>query len=127
MLFKKHRFPDLNETVICIVKKVLPHSVFCSLDEYDKEGMIHISEIAPGRIRNIRGYVAEGRKVTCKILSIDREKLHINLSLRRVTQSQKIKKQQEFKQEERAAKLLENILQGSRASQEEIAAAILEQ
>lgn len=127
MIFKKHRFPELNEVIICTVKKVLPHSVFCQLDEYDKEGMIHISEIAPGRIRNIRDYVAEGRKVTCKILSIDKEKLHINLSLRRVTQSQKIKKQQEFKQEERAAKLLENISGGPRAEQEKIASIILEQ
>lgn len=127
MLFKKTRFPELNETVICTVKKVLPHSVFCELDEYTKEGMIHISEIAPGRIRNIRDFVIEGRKVTCKILSIDREKAHINLSLRRVTQSQKIKKQQEFKQEERAAKLLENTIQGSRGEQEKIAAIILGQ
>ena len=126
MIFKKHRFPDLNETVLCTVKKVLPHSVFCQLDEYEKEGMIHISEIAPGRIRNIRDFVAEGRKVTCKILSIDREKSHINLSLRRVTQSQKIKKQQGFKQEQRAAKLLENTIPGSRAEQEKIAAIILE-
>ena len=108
MIYKKQKFPEANEVIVCTVKKVLPHSIFVELDEYDKEGMIHISEIAPGRIRNIRDYVSEGRKVVCKILSINQEKAHINLSLRRVNQSQKIKKLQEFKQEERAVNILEN-------------------
>ena len=106
MIFKKLNYPEANEIVVCTVKKVLPHSVFCNLDEYDLEGMIHISEIAPGRIRNMRDHVEEGRKIACKILSVDQEKGHINLSIRRVNQSQKIKKFQEFKQEEHSVKIL---------------------
>ncbi|HLC63377.1 MAG TPA: S1 RNA-binding domain-containing protein [Candidatus Nanoarchaeia archaeon] len=113
MVFRKQGYPETNEVVVCTVKKVLPHSIFCDLDEYTKEGMIHISEVAPGRIRNIRDHVEEGRKVACKILSIDKEKGHINLSLRRVNQSQKIKKFQEFKQEGRASKILQDALKGS--------------
>ena len=110
MVFRKQGLPDINELVVCTVKKVLPHSVFAELDEYYKEGMIHISEIAPGRIRNMRDHVVEGRKIVCKILSINEEKGHINLSLRRVNQSQKINKMQEFKQETKAQRILENTL-----------------
>jgi len=127
MIFKKNNYPENNELIVCTVKKVLPHSVFCNLDEYNHEGMIHISEVAPGRIRNMRDFVEEGRKIACKILSIDKEKGHINLSLRRVNQSQKIKKFQEFKQEGRAGKILEDTLKPLKKEEiENVAFKILE-
>jgi len=108
MFYKKKGYPESGEIVICTVKKVLPHSIFCYIDEYEgKEGMIHISEVSPGRIRNIRDYVKEGKKVICKVLKIDLDKGHIDLSLRRVNQAQKINKNQSYKQEQKAEKLLE--------------------
>lgn len=108
MFYKKTGFPEENEIIICTIKKVLPNCVFAILDEYDKkEGLIHISEISPGRIRNIRDYVKEGKKVVCKILKIDNIKKHIDLSLRRVNQSQRINKNAEYKQEQKAEKILE--------------------
>ena len=68
MFYKKQGIPEENEIVICTVKKILPHGVFVSIDEYkDKEGLIHISEISPGRVRNIRDFVEEGKKIVCKI------------------------------------------------------------
>tara|TARA_Y100000034_G_C6893729_1_gene411621 strand:+ start:18 stop:791 length:774 start_codon:yes stop_codon:yes gene_type:complete len=109
MFYKKKGFPEVNSVVMCNVKKVLPHCVFVGLEEYGKEGMVHISEVSPGRIRNIRDYVVEGKKVVCKILRINRERGHIDLSLRRVNLSQKKKKVDEYKQEMKAEKLLENV------------------
>ena len=108
MFYKKQGFPDAGEVVICTVKKVLPHAVFVDLDEYGKEAMIHISEVAPGRIRNIRDYVREGKKVICKILSLDKSKGYIDLSLRRVTHTQRLAKNNQYKQEQRAEKILED-------------------
>ena len=67
------------------------------------------SEISPGRIRNIRDYVKEGKQIVCKILRIDKIKGHIDLSIRRVNTTQKINKIKEFKQEQRAEKILELI------------------
>ncbi len=109
MFYKKKGFPVINGVVMCTVKKVLNHCVFVNLDEYSKEGMVHISEISPGRIRNIRDYVVEGKKIACKVLRINQEKGHIDLSLRRVNLSQKKKKTNDFKQEVKAEKLLENV------------------
>src|SRR3989338_2359567 len=101
-------FPEENEIVLCTVKKVLYHTVFVTLDEYkDKEGIIHISEISPGRIRNIRDYVRENKKIICKILRVNKEKDHIDLSLRRVTISMRKNKLDELKQQQRAEKILE--------------------
>jgi len=101
-------FPKENEIVLCTVKKVLYNSVFVSLDEYkDKEGILHISEISPGRIRNIRDYVKEGKKIICKTLRVNRERNHIDVSLRRVSLSVKKQKTEELKQQQRAIKILE--------------------
>ena len=107
MLLKKEGFPEEDELVICTITKVQFHSVFANLDEYGKNGMIHISEVSPGRIRNIRDFVKEGKKVVCKVLRINKERGHIDLSLRRVTETQKRKKVDEIKQEQKAEKILE--------------------
>lgn len=108
MLYKKAGMPEENELVLCTITKIYFNSVFASLDEYSgKQGMIHISEISPGRIRNIRDFVKEGKKVVCKILKIDPVKGHIDLSLRRVNEAQKRKKMDEIKQEQKAEKIVE--------------------
>jgi len=109
MLLQKKGFPEEDELVMCTVTKVQFHSVFANLDEYGNGGMIHISEVSPGRIRNIRDFVKEGKKVVCKVLRINEEKGHIDLSLRRVTETQKRKKVDEIKQEQKAEKILEFI------------------
>ena len=51
MLYKKQGMPDEDEIVLCTVTAVHHHSVFAKLDDYGKTGMIHISEVSPGRIR----------------------------------------------------------------------------
>ncbi len=121
MFYKKEGLPEENEIIICTVKKILPHSIFAELDKYKNlEGMIHISEIAPGRIRNIRDYVKEGKKIVCKVLRVNKEKNHIDLSLRRVQTGQKRKIMAEYKQEQKAEKLLTNIAKQLKISLEEI-------
>ncbi len=108
MLLKKEGFPEEDELVLCTVTAVQFHSVFVRLDEYNnRSGLIHISEIAPGRIRNIRDYVVEGKKVVCKVLRIDKEKGHIDLSLRRVNAAQKKNKLNQIKQEQLSEKIVE--------------------
>lgn len=107
MLLKKSDWPEEDELVLASVTRVNPNSVFCTLDHYGgRTGLIHISEISPGRIRNIRDYVVEGKKAVCKILKIDKDKGHIDLSLRRVTEIQKRNFNDQLKQEQKAEKLI---------------------
>jgi len=107
MLYQKKGMPEENELVLCDVTSVRYNSVFVKLDEYNKSGMIHISEISPGRIRNIRDFVVEGKKIVCKILRIDRSTGNIDLSLRRVNENQRKNKVNELKQEQLAEKIIE--------------------
>lgn len=113
MFFKRESLPEEGDLVLCTVKKILFHSVFVSIDEYKElEGMVHISEVAPGRIRNLRDYIRENKQIVCKVLRIDRQKGHIDLSLRRVNPSARSKKLNEYKQEEKAEKILEQVAKG---------------
>jgi translation initiation factor 2 subunit 1 len=109
MLYKRDGFPEEGENVVCTVTKIHFHSVFAKLNEFPgKTGLLHISEISPGRIRNIYEYVKEGKVIVCKVLRITREKGHIDLSLRRVSESQRLKKMSMIKQEMKAEKIIEN-------------------
>ncbi len=107
MLLKKQGLPEEAELVLCTVTDIQIHSVFVNLDEYNKQGMIHISEISPGRIRNLRDFVTIGKKIVCKVLRINFEKQHIDLSFRRVNEGQKKNKINEIKQEQKSEKILE--------------------
>lgn len=107
MLFRKQGFPEESDLVLCTVTSVQFHSVFVDIDEYGKGGMIHISEIAPGRIRNIRDYVKEGKKIVCKVLRINEEKGYIDLSLRRVNESERRRKIDGIKRQQNAEKIIE--------------------
>ncbi|MFA5176157.1 MAG: translation initiation factor IF-2 subunit alpha [Candidatus Nanoarchaeia archaeon] len=110
MFYHKKGLPESGEIVLCTVKKVASHSVFVILDEYhdNLEGLINLPEIAPGRIRNVRDYVSEGKVVVCKVLDA-RDKFHIILSLRRVTLNVKLNKQSDYKQAIKAEKMMEII------------------
>jgi len=121
MLYKRQGFPEESEIVICTVTSVQYNSVFASLDEYrNKSGIIHISEISPGRIRNIRDYVKEGKKVICKVLRVNEERGHIDLSLRRVNESQRRNKNDELKKEQLAEKIIEFAAKDLKMKKEEL-------
>ena len=110
----------------CTISSVQSHSVFVRLDEYNNNGMIHISEVAPGRIRNIRDFVVEGKSVICKVLRVNQERGHIDLSLRRVSESQKRTKVNELKKEKLAVKLTEVVATNLNMEPEKVYASVAE-
>ena len=82
---KKGEWPEKREIVLGTVTRVNPFSAFVSLDEYNnKEGMIHISEVAGKWVRDIRKFVKVGQKVVVMVMRVDKDKSHITLSLKRV-------------------------------------------
>jgi translation initiation factor 2 subunit 1 len=90
------------------VQNVKNFGAFVSLDEYGgKEGFIHVRDVATGWVKYIRDHVREGQKIVCKVLSVDKERGHIDLSLKQVNEHQKREKIQEWKNEKKAEKLLE--------------------
>ncbi len=110
MLNLKRGMPEEGDIVMCTITKIHYHSVFAKLDEFQaKQGLIHISEVSPGRIRNISDYVQEGKKVVCKVLKVNQQRGHIDLSLRRVSNIQRRNKIEELKQEQKSEKIIEYV------------------
>jgi translation initiation factor 2 subunit 1 len=107
MLIKRSGFPEESDLVMCNVVNIQHNSIFVNIQEYDKQGMITISEVAPGRIRNIRDYVVEGKVIVCKVLYVNQERGYIDLSLRRVSEGQRRQKNDEVKQELKSEKIIE--------------------
>lgn len=120
MLIKKPEWPEVGDLVIGTIKSITSYGAYVSLDEYEKEGLLHISEVSSGWVRNIRSFVREGQKVVLKVLRVDAEKRHVNLSLRRVTKRERREKILFWKRDRKAESLLRSTSEKSKIPLEEI-------
>ena len=59
------------------------YGAFMSFDEY-YTGLIHISEISKGYIRDINEYLNVGDTIYVKILDVDEEDAHLKLSIKNI-------------------------------------------
>lgn len=98
---------EVGDIVLCTVDRIVGTAVFVKIEGND-EGSIILSEIAPGRIRNLRNYVVPKKKIVCKVLRISGDR--IDLSLRRVTQKEKKEVMEQDKQEKSYIKILKSVL-----------------
>jgi translation initiation factor 2 subunit 1 len=102
----KPEWPESGDLVIATIESVMDYGAYANLDEYSRRGFLHISEISSARIRNIRDFVRENQKMVLKVLRIDIEKGHIDLSLRRVTKRERIEKIKSWKKDRKGDALL---------------------
>ena len=100
---------DLEEgdVVLGKVSRISGETVFVDI-ESNGQGTIITSEVAPGRIRNLRDYVVPGKKIACKVLEIENGNIH--LSLRRVSAKEKDKVMKANERKESSIKILKSIL-----------------
>ena len=126
----KPEWPEFGELVIATIEKVMDYGAYAKLEEYNRQGLLHISEISSGRIRRIRDYVRENQKLVLKVIRVNIEKGHINLSLRRVTKRERIKKNKRWKKERKGEALLNEVAEKAGLPKHEVyqkAGAILEE
>jgi translation initiation factor 2 subunit 1 len=98
-------YPEPGELVVGKVEEIEDFGVFVDLSEYqDKRGLVHVSEVASGWIKNVRDHVGEGQTVVCKVLEVDESSQQIDLSIKDVNDHQRSEKIQEWKNEQKADK-----------------------
>ena len=96
-------WPDPGELVVGKVEEIEDFGVFVDLQEYeDKQGLVHISEVASGWIKNVRDHVSEGQTVVCKVLDVDESSQQIDLSIKDVNEHQHKETIQRWKNEQKA-------------------------
>jgi len=96
-----------GDVVLCTVDRIIGTNVFVKIED-NGEGCIVFSEVAPGRIRNIRDYAVPKKKIVCKVLRISGDR--IDLSLRRVTQKEQKEVRERYKQEKSYENILKSVL-----------------
>ncbi len=102
---------EVGDLILCTVDRIVGTIVFVkmSIENKEVEGSIVMSEIAPGRIRNLRDYVVPKKKIVCKVLRISQQG-NIELSLRRVSQKEKKEIIEQDNQEKSYVSILRSIL-----------------
>lgn len=98
---------EVGDIVMCTVDRIVGTVVFVKIDG-NGEGGIILSEVAPGRIRNLRDYIVPKKKIVCKVLRISGDR--IDLSLRRVTQKEQKEVKEQYKQEKSYINILKSVL-----------------
>jgi translation initiation factor 2 subunit 1 len=106
MATKKAEWPEPGDLVLTSVQRITDYGAYVTLDEYGKEGLLHVSEVSSGWVRNIRTFVREGQKVVLKVLRVDMTKGHVDLSLRRVSRLERREKVLSSKMELKAESIL---------------------
>lgn len=78
----------VGDIVECVVTGVQSYGAFVLIDNRIN-GLIHISEISKGYVRNIEDFVRVGETIFVKILEIDEENLRAKVSLKEIREVNK--------------------------------------
>ncbi|ARI76713.1 S1 domain-containing post-transcriptional regulator GSP13 [Halobacillus mangrovi] len=70
------------------VTGIQPYGAFVALDD-QVQGLVHISEVTHGFVKDINEHLSEGDEVQVKILNIDEEKNKYSLSIRATQEAPK--------------------------------------
>ena len=79
----------LNDIIECYVTGITKYGVFVNVDNWF-DGLIHISEISEGFVKNINDYVKIGEKIYCQIIGIDELNHQLKLSIKDINYKSEI-------------------------------------
>ena len=72
---------NIGDIIKCHVTGIENYGIFVNVD-LNYTGLIHISEITQGFVRNVEDYVKMGETIFCKVIAIDTENLKLRLSIK---------------------------------------------
>jgi predicted RNA-binding protein with RPS1 domain len=72
---------ERGKIVKCNVTGIEKYGIFVNLDNY-YSGLIHISEISDGFVRNINDYAKIGETIYAKVIDVDELTSHVRLSIK---------------------------------------------
>ncbi|MEM0001003.1 MAG: translation initiation factor IF-2 subunit alpha [Desulfurococcaceae archaeon] len=120
MVLPRRPLPEVGELVIATVTEIYDYGAYVTLDEYrDYRAFLPWSEISSKWVRNIRDVVREGQKIVVKVIRVDRVKKEVDVSLKRVADSDRQRKMQWWKRYVKACKIVETVAEKIGKSTEE--------
>ncbi len=120
MVRTRKELPDANELVVATVKEIFDYGAYVELDEYNNHrAYLPWSEIASRWVRDIRNVLRENQKLVVKVIRVNKHKKYVDVSLKRVYESEKKRKMLLFKRAQKAEKILELTAQKIRKTLDE--------
>ena len=74
---------EKDKIVTGYVTGIEKYGIFVNLDEY-YSGLIHISEISSGFVRNVSEYVNIGETIKMKVISVNEKNHQVKLSIKNI-------------------------------------------
>ena len=87
------------------------YGIFVNFDEY-YTGLIHISEVSNGFVRNINNYVNLGETINVKILDVDEQNFHLKLSIKDIKYKSSTRKRKKIEETGSGFNILKDNLDG---------------
>lgn len=107
-MLSRRELPEVGELIVGTVREIEEHGVYVSLDEFrNLVAYLPKGEVSSRWVRNIRDYLREGQRSVFKVIRVDKRKKQVDISLRRVSPSERRQKVVSWKRSVKAHKLLE--------------------
>ncbi|WP_409366457.1 translation initiation factor IF-2 subunit alpha [Metallosphaera sp. D4-4] len=120
MIYNRYPLPREGDILIATVKQVFDYGSYVTLDEYGGlQAFLPWSEISTRWVKNIRDVVKEGRKIIVKVIRVDRKKGSVDVSLKKVNDDDRRKKNAQWKRIQKIDKILEIVAQKLKKSEKE--------
>ncbi|MFW9915230.1 MAG: S1 RNA-binding domain-containing protein [Candidatus Thorarchaeota archaeon] len=97
--------PSVGELVVGTCSKISQDGAYFSLYSYGEDeelGFVHISELSRTWVRKISAHIKVGQRVVARVLRVNPRLGQVDMSIKRVTESQKRAKMTELKQQQKA-------------------------
>ncbi|TQR09858.1 S1 domain-containing post-transcriptional regulator GSP13 [Psychrobacillus soli] len=101
------------------VTGIQPYGAFVSLDEHT-QGLVHISEITYGYVKEVGEFLTVGQEVEVKILEIDDEAGKISLSIRELQEKPVVPKKEDKPRKTLQARVDEHDVEGFNTLKEKL-------
>ena len=87
---------QIGDIIQGCVTDVKPYAIFMKFDD-QTSGLLHISELSDGFIKDIDRYAAKGDIIKVKIISIDEKNGFLRLSLKQITKEEQFTTHKNYK------------------------------
>lgn len=106
----KRDLPSVGEHVIATVKEIFEYGAYVELDEFNNlRAYLPWNEVSSKWIRSIRDVLREEQKIVVRVIRVDHKRRSVDVSLKRVSDSERRRKLTWWKHYLKACKIVELI------------------
>ncbi|MEB3756756.1 MAG: translation initiation factor IF-2 subunit alpha [Desulfurococcales archaeon] len=99
--------PSVGELVVGTITDIKDYGAYLKLDEYDNlPAFLPWSEIGARLMRNFNNLYHTGDKIVVKVIRVNRRKMQVDVSLKKVMEGEKRRKMMQFKRRVKATTLV---------------------